>query len=427
MSIGQADFPKQVISLRVMDRFNAMPAPGELPRGLKPARKKHELEEYPAKLERMEGTLVRRNDSFPEIVLLSDEQMLDFAHFAVDPKHPGGVWVDHRPGHNRSFVFSESDISDEAGANLGKLNIKGTGFVSLGGVGPTVEAFKGHHVLPEISRRTLRPKRLGLYEHDASNKGVYGLMSLEDAQADYGNGERLASLGIRTSRGVAIIKLKTIFYPGKGIVRVEDLKRNRAIPDDFEPVIYVRATGADHRIRDYEDPEFFPRSSRSWLKERKALAVASAIERVAREIEKESFTTEEYLRWFAETFGKQVGMLSKRPAGYVHPVDVTLDCRLLDLDNIETLGDVKASLEKYNIEAAKAEGILESGMRADLESAKISLLSLVSSCRDVSVMIGKGEIPSAKGGGARDRFAKELGALFDEAYKQSRVREKISA
>lgn len=399
--------------------------PEGLPKGLRPVGEKRELEEYPVKLERMDGELVRRNDDFPEIASLSNEQMLDFAHFAVDPNHPGGVWVDHRPGHNRSFVWSDSNIVDGKGEDLGKLNIKGTGFVSLGGIGGVAESFKGRHILPEFSRRTLRPKKPGTYAHNAFNKGMYGLMSLEDAKVDFDNGERLAEMGVRGSRGIAIIKLHTIYYPGQGIVRVEELKRRGIIPNDFEPVVYVRATGSDHRVRDYEDPELFSRSDRSWLKKQKMSAIASAIERVGKEIGNEGLTTEEYLRWFAETLGKQVGTLHrngyihgglfKRPSGYVHPVDITLDCRILDLDGVETLADVEAKLVNVGMDVSKAKGVFNAESRSDVESARKSLVALLASCRDVSSGLDKGDLPpGTKSGG--DAFTQELMTLFDKAY-----------
>lgn len=398
-----------------------------LPQALRPSRKKHEIEEYPVKLERMEGELVRRNDAFPEIASLSDEQMLDFAHFAVDPEHPGGVWVDHRPGHNRSFVWSDSTIADGDGIDHGKLNIKGTGFVSLGGVGGFLDSLKGHHLLPELHRRTLRPNKPREYKFSAYHQGMWGLMSLEDAEADYDNGERLSALGIRTSRGVAIIRLKTIYYPGKGISKVEDLKKSGIIPEGYEPVVYVRATGADNRIQDYEDPKLFPRSNRSWLKERKASAIGSAMERVKTELGKESFSTEEYLRWFAETLGTQVGTLHangythgglyKNSSEYVHPVDITLDCRLLDLDNIQDLKEVEARFKSAGMDPSGANGVLALGMQEDVESAKKSLKILLGSCRDISKILDTGEVqPATK----QDTLLASMLADFDTAYEAAK-------
>jgi len=389
-----------------------------LPNQLRPVGIKESLEEYPVKIERMEGVLERRSEECIELNDLTDEQLLDFAHFAIEPESPDGLWVDHRPGHNRSLVFSNEDVHDRHGNNLGKINIKGTGFVSLGGVGPIMEAFKGRHILPERHRRTLSPKKieLGGYYRDT----VFGLMSVEDAYLDYDNGEKLSALGIRTSRGLAIIKLDTIFYPGKGIIKVAELKQEGLLPEDFDPAVYVRATGSDHRVRDYEDPEFFARSNKKWLKERKAKAFGLAIERVEAELGAENFTILEYVRWFAKTLGEQVGILHKngyahgglykRPTGYVHPVDITLDCRILDHDSIRTIG----SLRHKGINTEDAEIMLSIYVRNDLTSAKNSLEALLTSCRDVSSTVDKGDLPQASR--KEDLLNEELFLQFDKSY-----------
>ncbi len=397
-----------------------------LPERLRP---REALQEYPVRLERMEGEIMRRNGAFPEIASLSETQILDFAHFAVDPENPNGVWVDHRPGHNRSFVFSENSVLDENGNDYGKINIKGTGFVSLGGVGPVTEAFKGHHIFPELRRRILRPKKkISSQKHVASEKVVFGLMSLEDATIDYDNGERLHALGIRTSRGIAIIKLKTIFYPGKGIVEVETLKKEGVIPHNFDPVVYVRATGSDHRIRDYEDPEFFPRSNRSWLRKRKAEAFSSALKRVSKEIGKEGITIEEYVKWFAQTLGRQIGILHKngyvhqglhkRPTGYVHPVDITLDCRLVDLDNVDTLESIQNNLRKLEMTNTDPRKMLEIKKVRDVEAAKHSLKALVKSCQDVESIIQTGTDSGLFKKKNMPSFNAHIMEIFDRAYQE---------
>lgn len=382
----------------------------KLPEHLRPEGSMDSVSEYPVRLERMSGEVIRRNDTIPEIAALTEEQLLDFAHFAVDSDSPGGIVADYRPGHNRSFVWSEHMMQDESGETLGKINIKGTGYISLGEWG------QGHHIIPESERRTLEPRKLEQYRD-----GMLGLMSLEDAQTDFDNSEKMAELGIRTSRGVAIIKLETVFYPDMGIVEVATLKEKGIIPEDFEPVVYVRTTGVDHRIRDYEDPNMIPRSNRKWLRERKGNAISGAMEAVSAEYGIENMDLKQYLLWFSKTFGEQVGKLHmhgyvhnglfKAPRSFVHPVDVTLDCRILDLDNVETVEILRWKLEQVGMEPEKAEGILESGIRGDLEAVRNSLKALLASCRDVSDSIDRGDVSD-------EALIQEMIETFEASYDE---------
>ena len=104
------------------------------------------------------------------------------------------------------------------------------------------------------------------------------------------------------------------------------------------------------------------------------------------------------------------GGLYKRPTGYVHPVDITLDCRILDHDSIRTIG----SLRHKGINTEDAEIMLSIYVRNDLTSAKNSLEALLTSCRDVSSTVDKGDLPQASR--KEDLLHEELFLQFDKSY-----------
>jgi hypothetical protein len=81
-------------------------------------------------------------------------------------------------------------------------------------------------------------------------------------------------------------------------------------------------------------------------KEIQQLLLNDAIELVRTELGRTSLSEEEYLEWFAATLGKNTALMSRN--GWVHdfsPHNVTLDCRLVDLDNVLKLSEEQAAKE----------------------------------------------------------------------------------
>lgn len=358
------------------------------------------------RIEQVESEVLSVNENFPEIASLSESAVQDFAYFAVDPENPNGSWIDYRPGHNRSFLLSDMNVVDSKGISYGKINIKGSGYISLG------ENWQGHSVI-HSKQRTLSPRPIVPFKNYDGSSAYKGLMSLEDAETDFQNGERLADMGIRTSRGVAILRLKNIPVPGKGMVPVEEIVKN---DPSFVPVIYVRAMGTDTRVGDFMDPNLIKRSSADLLRKQKAAALEEAIQVIEEETGRENISLREYVIWFAETLGTNIGRLHKN--GYTHdsltssraatfdvlPGNVSLDCRIVDLDSVAPAGS-----RKWGIEHAQ---------ERDVKQSKEILVKLFEMCSKSGTPRTRGALPSFYFSKDGPLFYKELTVRFDAAYKK---------
>lgn len=182
-----------------------------------------------------------------------------------------------------------------------------------------------------------RPKLYSPERSDAG-QGVLGLMDRSIALKDASMAEELLLKGVRTYRALGVTKLNEIVIPANSKnpgtnaerITIEGARERGIIPKDYEPVVEFRAFGTHRRVLDLEGTNILPIESQSYVADAKTL--------VAEElgVAPENFSNEAYLHWFGKSLAENVARMHK--AGYTHGYltkhNVTLDCRIVDLDSV---------------------------------------------------------------------------------------------
>lgn len=229
-----------------------------------------------------------------------------------EPKH--SLLFECWPEHKRSALVTRTNFADKQGRIYRDIDIKGCGYLEP----------------DQLSNRA--PMEVGLpgriVEGNQNNRE--GLLEKDIALYDFEISEQCLKWGIRTSRTVAIVSLKEIVGAGQTIQirRYSRVYPDRRLPTNFQPVVEIRAFGTKARIEDLDAGK--PKFSRLILNDAKAM-VATEIKQNTR------LTDRQYLNWFAETLGRNLGLLHKMgwTHNFLYPHNVTLDCRIVDLDGVE--------------------------------------------------------------------------------------------
>lgn len=193
-------------------------------------------------------------------------------------------------------------------------------------------------------------------ERRHSGDGINGLLDKDEALLDYANSEIIHRAGVRTARALGVIELEELIVEGKKI-SVEQAKEQGLINKDFIPVLEIRAFGTLARIRDLLDlfhmehlrRNKFPVADMLAYEKTSDFLLQDAKKLVAQELGKDSISNEEYLEWFAQTLGKNVGLIHRQNLlhGSLHDQNITLDCRIVDFDSITEIGDKKAFQDEF--------------------------------------------------------------------------------
>lgn len=209
--------------------------------------------------------------------------------------------------HGRSADIGAVYFNDDEGNLYRDVDVKGAGKVSVFG-------------FPEEWN----------HREKSSDHRVEGLMNKEDAMHDSEIAELFSNFGIRTHRSLAVIELhelaKSDKKTGNAItMSLDELRKNGHLPENFYPVVQVRAFGTKTRLID--------------IKKFGAVReeVEDTISLVSRETKESVKDIESYIDWFAKTLGTNVGRMHAN--GYTHAYltlhNITLDCRLVDFDSVE--------------------------------------------------------------------------------------------
>lgn len=173
-------------------------------------------------------------------------------------------------------------------------------------------------------------------ETGTRREGYWGLLEKKDAFHEYAISENFLKAGIRTFRTLGIIEPEEIFLKDKKI-SLKEVKEKGTIKREFQPVIEVRAFGTKARIRDFTE---------GFRDEIKNLLLEDAKKMVGQEIGKDLSNDRDYLGWFTNTLGRNVGLMHKN--GWYHgrlgphesklgAHNITLDCRITDLDTVRKI------------------------------------------------------------------------------------------
>jgi len=250
------------------------------------------------------------------------------------------VW----PGqeHRRTALLGRVIFKDKEGRLYRDIDLKGIGHIE-----------KGKIQLPKISERV---------------GAVYGLREKEYAIEEYELAEFLLSKGIRTNRILAIVELKELIVKGEKI-SLKEARKREIIPRFFTPVIEIRGFGTCARIDDLMAVKIsmWDRDVRESFRnlgqlltstekehpldekeveneksiKRGKILLEDAIKLVSQELNRENspLSPKEYLQWFAQTLGKNVGLMHRE--GFAHnnliTHNITLDCRIIDLATVNKL------------------------------------------------------------------------------------------
>lgn len=272
------------------------------------------------------------------------------------------------PVHRRSALLGRVIFSDKEGRFYRDLDIKGSGYVVEGKVGVPGEP-------------------IGEDEYS-------GLLGDETAHDECKTQEEFLKEGIRTVRTLAIINLEEIIFEGKKLPVEEAWEKGMIEKMGGQPVIAVRAFGTKARILNI--------TLATTKKEVRELILDDAKNLVSQETGKDLSNNQDYLQWFTETLGENVGIMNKN--GWFHrnlapPAhNITLDCRIVDLDEV--------------IKINKRGVIWENYRRKDIENASHSLSRLAYEL-GFSDRIEK----------FRNHFLKSYNAVFPETDRAKLLRE----
>lgn len=257
-----------------------------------------------------------RFSAVDNVVLFVNPDMQNPFQLEEGQPSPLGVFASPRgnrrfeywPNHERTILVGHIPTFDNKGRIYWDVDLKGIGVAD-----PIATGF-----------------RLGQQYLDG---GRHGLLERDIAFPDYEMAEQFLSAGIRTYRVLAIIELRQLIMDGETISLDEAIKRGM-IDDEFNPVVSVKAFTTKARVQDLKN-------SPDELKKVKKL--------VAKELGKDNLSNDEYLTWFAENLGRNLGLMHRN--GWVHKYlsmhNITLDCSIVDLDSVAPIIEAESVAKDF--------------------------------------------------------------------------------
>lgn len=211
--------------------------------------------------------------------------------------------------HMRSGLVGKVVFKDQEGRLYRDVDIKGVGAIKM-----------------EFPSEKLVVEKMEPQEKHYSKETPHGFCDYKYAENDKHKSELLLKKGLRTHRVLGIIKLKEVIDEDGNKISIAEARKNHYIRKNTQPVLEVRAFGTKARIMDFNS-------------ERTNRLLLDARIMIAQELGKkpEEFSREDYLEWFAKTLGEQVAIIHNAGYwdGYLTEHNITLDCRVVDLDSVE--------------------------------------------------------------------------------------------
>lgn len=211
--------------------------------------------------------------------------------------------------HGRSALLGRVIFKDKQGNFYRDVDLKG--------IGPII---------------SWQPPKVEVGEiYQKNSEEFRGIFNKEDALEVKEISEKFIKAGIRTERFLAIIELDILkeIFDEKGNKLLIEAKQGSEL-FEVAPVIAVRAFGTKNRIFEARD------GGLSKLEDAKKM--------VSQEIgiNNKDFSFDDYLEWFAETLGKNIGLMHNNYWAHtcltIH--NITLDCRIIDLDEVKNFKSV---------------------------------------------------------------------------------------
>lgn len=225
----------------------------------------------------------------------------------------------------RSVLLGSFLFKDREGRLYRDVDLKGTGMFQ--------KMPDEKYVVGEVRKR-----------QDNNPYRAKGLTDYAKALNSIDRTEQFLKLEIRTNRIIAILDLEEIIDKDGNKISIEKAKEAGVVPEAMHPVIMVRAFNTKERI------DYTTHISNENQKNRAVLAINDARMLVAEELHQNpsDFSLGNYLEWFAKTLGEQIAKLRKLGFYHsnLHPQNITLDCRIADLEGVDTVEDIISGKEK---------------------------------------------------------------------------------
>jgi hypothetical protein len=257
----------------------------------------------------------------------------------------------------RAVLLGEFTVTDMDGISYRDIDLQGTGVF--------LKMPDGHYSVGEVRKRLSGwGKAKGLIDYTEASKRV-------------DNTELFIKLGIRTYRIISVLELGEIIDTNGQKISVREAKQRNIIDKDMQPVIAVRAFGTKERI-DYLD-----NTSSEDEKKRASAALEDAKNLVAKEFHKNPshFSTGQYLEWFASTLGLQIAKMRNEGLfyGYLHSQNITLDCRIVDLEAVRKTSKISKDRDTDLVENIGEDLTTENLYQSEFDAAKKSFEVLLNS------------------------------------------------
>lgn len=225
-----------------------------------------------------------------------------------------------RESHGRSALLGKAVFCDKQGRLYRDIDLKGIGHISS-------------------ERKGLKRKKMKVGEVRArgSSDIAEGILDLKYAVTARDKSEKFLEAGIRTERYLGFIKLKEIIDKTGKKISIDEAKKRNTLYEKQEPVVGLRAFGTKSRIED---------ANKKTLEDaRKLVAQESGVD-------EKDFSWERYLKWFIEAAGDNLGVMHQIECqhGYLTRHNITLDCRIVDLDSVEEFYSPTQKEKEYEME-----------------------------------------------------------------------------
>jgi hypothetical protein len=287
------------------------------------------------------NTVVDINPEFREQLGLSEGDSSSLIQI-FSSKEEAGVLYGAEQFHYRVGNIDRTFVTDKNGLRWEDIDVKSPGRLETNGR------------IQDVSVQLVG------WERQAASRSrqakIWGGNDLESAHHSFEYQRILEDLGVRTYKSLFVTRLNEWFYKGKKVPvseipvvqehtpvpHLED-----ALPEEFVLAAEVRACRTKTRMQAVVDTM----PTLSARRKTTLRAVDRARELVAEEQGLSTLSVEDYLDWFVFAHGRNIGRMHAGGLthGFLHPGNITLDCRILDLDSMQTFE------EAYEDDARKAD------------------------------------------------------------------------
>lgn len=272
------------------------------------------------------------NKDFPELPFdIKEGESTKLGLFLTPKPKEGEKTFDLKAsgGHYRSGLLGRVIFKDKEGRFYRDVDLKGMGRVfSRDSSGLEFE-------VGEVTRR-----------HGGEKGQASGILDLEWAKHSRDMSEKFLEKGIRTERYIALIEPKEIIDSQGQKISIAKAKKVGILPERLQPAIALRAFATKFRVYDIQDIRSYKTSD--FIKK---LEDARKIVSQELGINEKNFSFKKYFKWFAKTLGENIGKMHNNGwfHNYLTEHNITLDCRIVDLDSVEKFTNRKERAAKNKI------------------------------------------------------------------------------